>query len=148
MVAFDAEESSMRPRRIGLIYSPTPTLVLEFVKLNGRLYHRRVPLPRLTTTSDSAELHRLIEKLKDRAPRPINQRIVAVSTFETTDFNKLDNDELAEVKAKMDQTFRGNQVRPDDPGFIYDLEVSFDGGAGIDKTNDWDEWSEHEKVML
>lgn len=74
MGAFDAEESSMRPRRIGLIYSPTPTLVLEFVKLNGRLYHRRMPLPRLTTSSDSAEV---VQKLRFRFKAHLPHHLVS-----------------------------------------------------------------------
>ncbi|KAF4661015.1 FtsJ methyltransferase domain containing 1 [Perkinsus chesapeaki] len=167
MTSYGDDESPIRPRRIGLLYTPTPTLVLEFAKLNGKLYHRRMPLPRLDAQSDPEEIVQrlrkrfrdylprhlisdeqllgLVRRLRDGAPRSGKEQQIE---SEERDLNKLGDDKLQKVKAQMEVTFKQNQVRPDDPEFVYDIEVSFDGGAEGGKVNDWDEWSEAEEVIL
>ena len=41
------------------------------------------------------------------------------------DLNKLSDSELERQKARMDVLFEANRKRPDDEGFVYDLEVDF-----------------------
>lgn len=41
------------------------------------------------------------------------------------DLNKLSDTELEKEKSKMDVLFEANRKRPEDEGFVYDLEVDF-----------------------
>uniref|UniRef100_A0A8C6RI37 Centrosomal protein of 19 kDa n=1 Tax=Nannospalax galili TaxID=1026970 RepID=A0A8C6RI37_NANGA len=41
------------------------------------------------------------------------------------DLNKLDDKELAKRKSIMDELFEKNQMKKDDPNFVYDIEVEF-----------------------
>ena len=52
------------------------------------------------------------------------------------DLNKVDEDTLKHKKAVMEQTFERNRKKPGDPGFQYDVEVDFEGGAI--ESCDWD----------
>lgn len=53
------------------------------------------------------------------------------------DLNKLNDDELAHKKGKMDQLFEKNRKKRDDPDFVYDVEVEF--SANNQEKCSWDE---------
>lgn len=54
------------------------------------------------------------------------------------DLNKLSDSELERQKAKMDVLFEENRKRPEDEGFVYDLEVDFTGNTGGQMESGWD----------
>ncbi|XP_038671993.1 centrosomal protein of 19 kDa isoform X2 [Scyliorhinus canicula] len=54
------------------------------------------------------------------------------------DLNKLDDDELAKKKKIMDELFERNRRKPNDPEFVYDLEVDFPQDGQIESCG-WDE---------
>lgn len=56
------------------------------------------------------------------------------------DLNKLDDDELARKKGKMDELFDKNRKKKDDPDFVYDVEVEF--SANNQEKCSWDEESD------
>ncbi|AWP11255.1 putative centrosomal protein of 19 kDa-like [Scophthalmus maximus] len=58
------------------------------------------------------------------------------------DLNKLDDDELARKKGKMDELFERNRRRKDDLDFVYDLEVDF--SKPTQEKCSWDEESDDE----
>jgi hypothetical protein len=57
-----------------------------------------------------------------------------VSNYKTLDLNKLSVQEVTVIKKTMDQEFK--QLKPGDPGYVYDKEVEFGNG---DEDNDWDD---------
>uniref|UniRef100_UPI00398F7F64 centrosomal protein of 19 kDa n=1 Tax=Pristiophorus japonicus TaxID=55135 RepID=UPI00398F7F64 len=54
------------------------------------------------------------------------------------DLNKLDDNELAKKKKIMDELFEKNQRKPNDPEFVYDLEVDFPQDGQTESCG-WDE---------
>lgn len=54
------------------------------------------------------------------------------------DLNKLDDNELAKKKKIMDELFEKNRRKPNDPEFVYDLEVDFPQDGQIESCG-WDE---------
>ena len=46
----------------------------------------------------------------------------------TEDLNRVDEDELAKRKAKMDLLYEANRLKPGDEGYVYDKEVGFEDG--------------------
>eukprot|EP00955_Chlamydomonas_euryale_P107159 365747-Chlamydomonas_euryale.AAC.36 len=57
------------------------------------------------------------------------------------DLNHVTELELRMAKARMDQAFNQNRLRPGDPGYVYDKEVDF---APATENNDWDEDDEED----
>lgn len=55
--------------------------------------------------------------------------------------NKLTNEEIAAHKKKMDEKFNKNQLKPGDPGFVYDKRIEFTKKVENDEEeeNSWDE---------
>ena len=61
-----------------------------------------------------------------------------LSSDEGEDLNQVSAELLAQKKAEMDQLFEAHQVRPGDPGYVYNQEVDF--GLGKMESG-WDESS-------
>ncbi|XP_009080446.1 PREDICTED: centrosomal protein of 19 kDa [Acanthisitta chloris] len=59
------------------------------------------------------------------------------------DMNKLDDKELAKRKSIMDELFKKNRKKKDDPGFIYDIEVEFPQDEQLESCG-WDVESDEE----
>ncbi|XP_020841712.1 centrosomal protein of 19 kDa [Phascolarctos cinereus] len=59
------------------------------------------------------------------------------------DLNKLDDKELAKRKSIMDELFKKNQKKKDDPEFVYDIEIEFPQDAQLQSCS-WDAESEDE----
>ena len=57
--------------------------------------------------------------------------------------NKLDNDELAAYKRAMDKDFEKKQLKPGDPGFVYDKVVDFSKNRDDGPLED-DSWDDDE----
>ena len=55
----------------------------------------------------------------------------------TRDLNKLDTEELNEVKADMDKDFLKNKIDSKDPNFQYDVRQDFDEAEKVEGS--WDE---------
>ena len=55
------------------------------------------------------------------------------------DLNKLNDAELQFEKSKMNKDFIQNQIKPGDPGYVYDKEVDFGSGNLGDVECDWDD---------
>ncbi|XP_023708063.1 centrosomal protein of 19 kDa [Cryptotermes secundus] len=54
------------------------------------------------------------------------------------DLNKLGDDVLRRKKEIMDQTFKKNQIKPQDPEFVYDKQIDFDQNANEKVESGWD----------
>jgi len=57
--------------------------------------------------------------------------------YNTFNLNKLDDWELQKHKKIMDQEFQKRQVKPTDPGFVYDKRMEFQRAEEGDDS--WDE---------
>lgn len=55
--------------------------------------------------------------------------------FKSQDLNKLDDQSLRKVKAKMDENFK--QLKPGDKGYVYDKQVDFDSVPKVQSS--WDD---------
>lgn len=64
--------------------------------------------------------------------------------LKTANLNKLDTEELAAYKRAMDNNF--NQLKPGDPGFVYDKVVDFKNQANDEPLED-DSWGEDDGVQ-
>ena len=53
------------------------------------------------------------------------------------DLNKLDTNELNQVKQEMDKDFMKKQLKPGDNGYEYDTRANFDDVEKVDGS--WDE---------
>ena len=140
-----------QPKRLGLKFDP-PTIVLEYlVPSTGKLYHHRMKVRNLTASSN---LSAILEHLKQRHALYFNNKIaddqiigllrrlqdsVKPSVdYETLNLNKLTPEEVQKHKDKMDVLFRQNQMKPGDPGFVYDVQRNFDA----EEDNSWDEYED------
>ncbi|PAA53774.1 hypothetical protein BOX15_Mlig002438g8, partial [Macrostomum lignano] len=54
------------------------------------------------------------------------------------DPNKVDEETLQRKKAAMQEQFEKHQLKPGDPGYIYDKEVDFSADAGTVEHCEWD----------
>ena len=63
--------------------------------------------------------------------------MVASVDYNTLNLNKLSDSELEKHKRVMDQEFERKQVRPTDPGFVYDKRREFKRAKADDDS--WDE---------
>ncbi|XP_036608795.1 centrosomal protein of 19 kDa-like [Trichosurus vulpecula] len=59
------------------------------------------------------------------------------------DPNKLDDKELAKRKSTMDELFKKNQKKKDDPDFVYDIEIEFPQDEQLQACS-WDAESDDE----
>ncbi|KAL7749220.1 hypothetical protein RI367_005372 [Sorochytrium milnesiophthora] len=91
---------------------------------------------------DDEQLRRMLSKLLRRllrAPQPAVR-----CDLQNRDLNKLDDAELQQIKDEMDNVFKRQQIRPDDPKFVYDVEKDF--GAPTED-NDWDDAGESQDAL-
>ena len=63
--------------------------------------------------------------------------------YKKANLNKLSDAQLAKHKQLMDKDFSVNQLKPGDPGFVYDKRVEF-GRDGNDSPLEDDSWGEEE----
>lgn len=70
----------------------------------------------------------------------LEQSLASFQLDPTQDLNKLDDDELARKKGKMDELFEKNRKKKDDPEFVYDVDVEF--SANNQEKCSWDEESD------
>lgn len=78
--------------------------------------------------------------MKGLDPNQIKELSSPPSNNEEEDFNKLDDYELDQRKADMDEDFEKNRIRPEDEDFVYDKEVEFNEGkieSGWDEDDDY-----------
>lgn len=59
------------------------------------------------------------------------------------DPNKLDDKELAKRKSTMDELFKKNQKKKDDPDFVYDIEIEYPQDEQLQACS-WDAESDDE----
>lgn len=70
----------------------------------------------------------------------LEQSLASFQLDPTQDLNKLDDDELARKKGKMDELFEKNRKKKHDPDFVYDVDVEF--SANNQEKCSWDEESD------
>ena len=158
------------PKKCCIRYEP-PTLVLFYeISSNQKLHRRSIPVKNddlkekkceqyfqdlLTTHHEKyikkfkkEQLLRLLEMLLKKS-NGINTDLLSDDEkepshidFQTTDLNKLDDEELSNVKEKMNVLFEQNQVKPGDEKWLYDVEVDFQEGKI--ETSAWDDDSDME----
>ncbi|CAM9240765.1 unnamed protein product [Chrysoparadoxa australica] len=66
-----------------------------------------------------------------------------VESLELDDLNKVSPEELAAVKARMDNGFKEAQLRPGDPGYVHDKRIEFEAAGDA---NEWDDEDDEEEV--
>ena len=57
--------------------------------------------------------------------KKIKDVVLDKNELKQKNLNELDNDELAAYKRAMDKDFAKKQLKPGDPGFVYDKVVDF-----------------------
>lgn len=154
--------SSLTLRRCGVRFNP-PAVVITYYSKPGKTHRRTMPLRNFNKHSGVA---RVAEELKANARHkkyldqlPLHQLEKMITIIKDKmnglsmdeimkknkdidkidpeeDLNKVDEDTLKHKKAVMEQTFERNRKKPGDPGFQYDVEVDFEGGAI--ESCDWD----------
>lgn len=65
--------------------------------------------------------------------------------LKSKNLNKLNNEELAAYKRAMDKDFMAKQLKPGDPGFVYDKVVDFSKNRNDEPLED-DSWGEDDGV--
>lgn len=65
--------------------------------------------------------------------------------LQSKNLNKLDNEELAAYKRAMDKEFMAKQLKPGDPGFVYDKVVDFSKNRADGPLED-DSWGEDDGI--
>jgi hypothetical protein len=56
-----------------------------------------------------------------------NLKLVTSDEDEIEDYNKLAETDYHKRKIKMEEEFEKKKIKPDDPGFVYDKQVDFEG---------------------
>ena len=59
--------------------------------------------------------------------------------YKHENLNKLTDVELAQRKRAMDRDFDRNNLKPGDPGFVYDKVVNFERDGSEQYSDDWDD---------
>ncbi|XP_008280188.1 centrosomal protein of 19 kDa [Stegastes partitus] len=72
--------------------------------------------------------------------RSLEQSLSSFHLDPEENLNKLDDEELARKKGRMDELFEKNRRRKDDPDFVYDFEVDFN--KTTQEKCSWDEESD------
>lgn len=139
-----------QPKRFGVKFNP-PMIVLEYlVPSTGKLYHHRMKLRDLTSSSDP---YQFLEQIKRRHSLYLNTSKVSddqliglirkvqdslTEELSELDLNKLTPEEVQKYKKRMDEMYKKNFKKPGDPGFQYDLQKNFK--ANLDASWDEDEF--------
>ncbi|CAL1166425.1 unnamed protein product [Cladocopium goreaui] len=163
MSAPEVVSGEVCPRRFGLNYDP-PAIILEYLEVStGKLFHRKVALKRLRSSTDPArvaeklrqvnrplltedsgvafeQIVSLVKKLQDSMHQKSSTASAETKVPDEIDYheanlNKLSDNELARHKAKMNTSFLANQMKPGDNGFVYDMRVDF---PDADQSCGWD----------
>lgn len=160
---------SIKPIKCGIKVEP-PALVLTYVdEKSGKKRQRSMPLRNFTTRSgvgrvvDDLKSNPRHKKYLEKVPnlqvekllRVIQERLRGLSLDDSLskvkdelkinpeeNLNQLDDDELKKKKRIMDETFEKNRKKPDDPDFVYDVEVDFDKGGPPIECSGWDSGSD------
>lgn len=159
-------------KKCGVRFEP-PAIVVTYINQNGKLHRRTMPLRNFTKRSG---VPRVAEELKgnprhkkylEHLPLPQLEKLICLIrdkmngvTLENSlqmnakltamdpeeDLNKVDDETLKRKKAIMDESFNKNRKQIGDEGFVYDVEVDFEGaGAGTAvETCEWDSNSDDE----
>lgn len=154
---------SFQAKRCGLQFSP-PSIVLFYEnKETNKLRKRIIPVRNFTQSTDHSvaaerlknhphhkdylqsvtlsQLERLHIILRDHMKGiSLEQSLASFQLDPAQDLNKLDDDELARKKFKMDELFEKNRRTKDDSDFVYDVDVEF--SANNQERCSWDEESD------
>ncbi|KAG2446037.1 hypothetical protein HXX76_000639 [Chlamydomonas incerta] len=76
---------------------------------------------------------------KSRFAAEAEKLTIGIEITEDLDLNKVSEVELKIAKQVMEEDFKKNQLRPGDPGYVYDKQVEFTPAA---EANDWDDSEE------
>eukprot|EP00770_Monocercomonoides_exilis_P004355 MONOS_4335.1-p1 / transcript=MONOS_4335.1 / gene=MONOS_4335 / organism=Monocercomonoides_exilis_PA203 / gene_product=unspecified product / transcript_product=unspecified product / location=Mono_scaffold00114:24244-24706(+) / protein_length=119 / sequence_SO=supercontig / SO=protein_coding / is_pseudo=false len=79
----------------------------------------------------------LVQKLKEHFEHSKKGSNSLDEELKTIDLNKLPTDKVEQIKQKMDGLFYSNQLKPGDPGFVYDSRVDFESTPK--EPSDWDD---------
>lgn len=154
---------SFQAKRCGLQFDPPSILLIYENKDTNKLRKRIIPVRNFTQNSDysmaaerlknnprhrdylqsvsQSQLERLHIILRDHMKGlSLEQSLASFQLDPAQDLNKLDDDELAHKKGKMDELFEKNRKKKDDPDFVYDVDVEF--SANNQEKCSWDEESE------
>ena len=153
----------IKVQKCGVRFNPPAVIVTYKVNKTGKVHRRTMPLRNFNKRSGIA---RVAEDLRNNArhkkylePVPLHQLEKLICVIRDTmngmsldaslvknneldtldpneDLNKVDEETLKRKKAIMDETFEKNRKKPGDPGFQYDIEKDFEGGAI--ESCDWD----------
>lgn len=153
----------IRPKKIGLVLKPHPSLILLYDDDSGKLRKRIMPLrfPLRSSTDPRAKAEEV--KLRhmshmERVPTVTVTKLIsiavevegggfslseAINTVKArfrvdreTDLNKVSEVELKRQKDLMEITFLSNAVDVNHPAFIYDKQVQF---TPANEVSAWDE---------
>ncbi|XP_072294726.1 centrosomal protein of 19 kDa [Eucyclogobius newberryi] len=150
-------------KRCGVQFSPPSIVLIYENKATNKLRRRIIPLREYSKDSNfsqaaeelkkhprhrdylqsvsQSQLERLHVIVRDHMRGlSLEQSLASFRLDPEQDLNKLDDDELARKKGKMDQLFEKNRKKKDDPDFVYDVEVDF--SANYEKKCSWDEESD------
>lgn len=160
----DAEKENYIPKKCGIRFSP-PALILVYEdKLRKNELRKRIMPIRNFRTSSSVNFVAQDLKLRhekvmqsvstlqvEKMLRVLQEHMKGAELFEAVqivskefsvgsdeDLNKLGDDVLRRKKEIMDQTFSKNQIKPEDPEFIYDKQVDFDQNVTEKVESGWD----------
>ncbi|KXZ49924.1 hypothetical protein GPECTOR_19g375 [Gonium pectorale] len=78
---------------------------------------------------------------KSRFAAEAEKLSIGLEVTDDLDLNKVTEVELRMAKAAMENDFRKNQLKPGDPGYVYDKQEDFGPPT---EDNDWDESDEEE----
>ncbi|XP_051874146.1 centrosomal protein of 19 kDa [Pristis pectinata] len=153
------------PRKCGVKFKP-PTIVLIYEDESTKKTRQRlIPIRNFSRFSDCSraaeaiknnprhqvyldgvsqqQLQKLFQLLRDNLngvslEKSLEAFVRMNSINPEEDLNKLDDNELAKKKKIMDELFEKNRRKPNDPEFVYDLEVDFPQDGLIESCG-WDE---------
>mmetsp|Transcript_20099 Transcript_20099/g.35846 ORF Transcript_20099/g.35846 Transcript_20099/m.35846 type:complete len:141 (+) Transcript_20099:105-527(+) len=134
----------MEPEKLAVRFRP-PTMCLLY-SFKGQKRVREFSLD-VTAEDDGHRLRSVVTRLKEENPDHLldigtNQllRLVvrvrdALRKNGGADLNKVSENMLVGKKLVMDVQFRKNQISSDDPKYVYDKRIDFQGT----EDNDWDD---------
>ncbi|KAG2452597.1 hypothetical protein HYH02_002834 [Chlamydomonas schloesseri] len=79
---------------------------------------------------------------KSRFAAEAEKLTIGLEITEDLDLNRVSELELKMAKQAMEEDFRKNQLRPGDPGYVYDKQVEF---TPAKEANDWDDSDDEEE---
>lgn len=163
MASSDLLNMSFQAKRCGVQFTPPSIVLIYENKETNKLRKRVIPVRNFFEYSDysvaakslknhphhrdylqnvsQSQLERLHMILRDhKKGLSLEQSLASFQLDPAQDLNKLDDNELAHKKGKMDELFEKNRKRKDDPDFVYDVEVEF--SANNQEKCSWDEESD------